>query len=480
VQTASGPYLVLTVNWQSGFQLIRYYTTQDGVTWSGPFTSGTLSGYTNYPGTTITHGGLLFLNMPGRRDGATRRNQQAFDPVGGSISDFAGVSGNGARSGSFFKFDGRFFLIAGITGVGGGAATPAYFNEFKFGTWARLTPGVGYTGPTMYLGSNAGAVHYGGKCAAVPIDDDTVLVFSGGSPGGAQLFKAYEITLTGGSGGDLTVVDVSATYDPVFGGTAGEYQFTYLGKGPDGIPYMAFAINGGALGGYGLIKVIKNSPLADGGAMGANTNFSLAVAALSGGDRRDGPALLPLVKPSPTGSSSGPTGMIQNFSMSGDPLVCLHGAVAAGPFIDGEAVTWTGGSGVVLAIGAAELHLHTIVGVVPDGLLMTGNGGANATCSTSSGNGQAHTARLFFFRDANATGLGAPDPVLQVGSGYGTLVAGSGVNCTVSKGTGPGGTDEVMTDADGSGQIKSFEWEFLLDGVFASGVNNVKLQASRV
>jgi hypothetical protein len=117
--------------------------------------------------------------------------------------------------------------------------------------------------------------------------------------------------------------------------------------------------------------------------------------------------------------------------------------------------------------------MHTIVGADPDGLLMTGAGGANATCTTSSGNGQAHTARLIYFKDAANTGLGAPSLI-------GTLVAGSGVNCTVSKGTGPGGSDEIVTDADESGTIKSFEWDFLTDGIIAFVAENVKLRASRV
>jgi hypothetical protein len=122
--------------------------------------------------------------------------------------------------------------------------------------------------------------------------------------------------------------------------------------------------------------------------------------------------------------------------------------------------------------------MHTIAGV-PDGLLMTGGtSGATTTCTTSSGNGQAHTARGLFFLDANGTLLGPPSPTAP--SGYCTMVAGSGVNCTVSKGTGPGGSDEVATDADGSGQVKSFEWDFLSNGVGAFNADNVKLQASRI
>jgi hypothetical protein len=397
-----------------------------------------------------------------------------------SIGQFvvSGTPGFDIMTGSFFKFDGRFFHIGGTSSSPGSVASPAILTEFAFGSWSYRAFGSGYSGVQMYLGDDLSGAISNLKCAAVVVDDDTVLVFGTGHAGGGGLpvFYAYELTLSAGSGSQLVAADVTSTYDPGgLGGDTTNYLINNIGRGPDGYWYLAFA-NDDTLTGLGLVRVVKGSPWLDAGSMGASTSHAVCLAQVDGGERRDSRGSVPLIKPSPTGTAGGDTGVIQSFRADGDPLIALHGAVAAGPFVDGEAVTWTGGSGVVLSnsgVGAAALYMHTIVGADPDGLLMTGAGGANATCTTSSGNGQAHTARLIYFKDAANTGLGAPSLI-------GTLVAGSGVNCTVSKGTGPGGSDEIVTDADESGTIKSFEWDFLTDGIIAFVAENVKLRASRV
>jgi hypothetical protein len=476
VQTSSGPALVIVAGDSATMGFVR---TFDGVTFTATVYGGNKTSSTSRPGNIIAHGGLVFVHNPGSP--TTAGNRQTFDPVSLSIGQFA-VSGTAGgfvnMTGSFFKFDGRFWHICGSGSSPGSAASPAVLTEFAFGSWSYRGFGSGYGGVQMYLGDDTSGALANMKCAAVVVDDDTVLVFGTGHAGGGGLpvFYAYELTLSAGSGSQLVAADVTSTYDPGgLGGDTTNYLINNIGRGPDGYWYLAFA-NDDTLTGLGLVRVVKGSAWQDAGSMGASTAYAISLATLDGGERRDSRGTLPLVKPAPAGSpssSAGPTGLLQNFRMDGDPLIALIGATAAGPFVDGEAISWTGGSGIILAFSATEVQIHTVVGVVPDGLLVTGAGGANATCSTSSGNGQAHTARLIYFRDAANTGLGAPSLI-------GTLVAGSGVNCVVSKGTGPGGSDEVITDADGSGTIKTFEWDFLADSIFAFVAENVKLQASRV
>lgn len=450
--------------------------SSDGAAWS-TFDPGTFGGACDNTsmGEGISHGGLLFGAASGAP--ASDHKRFTFDPVGGGFSTFAlpvPTVTNG--QGAFFKFDGRLFHISSTTGLDG------YLSEFTFGAWARLEVGTGLLGATIAMSSVALTGHV--PCAIV-LDEDEVILF-GSAAGG---LRAYSLTLSGGSGSTLFCADVTGTYIPaaltpaVGIGVPDKYGLFNLGQGEDGFWYIAIATGDpDVLGVYSLMRVVPGGQLADAGVMGAGTATSMVTATMNEGQSRDSKGTLPLVKAFPRGTAPGPTGMIQSFRVDGDPLIALHGAVTGGPFTDGEAVTWTGGSGIVLStggVGVAELHLHTIVGVVPDGLLMTGGGsGATATCSTSSGNGQAHTVRMEYYSEANGTGLGAPS--INAPSGVCTMVAGSGVNCTVSKGTGPNGTDEVVTEADGSGQIKSFEWDFLLDGVPASAEDNVKLQASRV
>jgi len=436
-----------------------------------------LGGQLTTQGIGISHAGLLFQQRQGDASGFVLTS---IDPVTGSNAQYTMTGTTRPQGGAFFKFDNRLFLIVPLAGE-----TTAWFAEFAFGSWVRMQTGAGHLGAEVRFG-NASTVQESRITSAVQIDDDTVLLFGSGDVGGGQGLRVYEVTLSAGSGSQLTVADVTATYVPpslLPGGGLGDpdsYALFNVGKGDDGFWYLAFS-SVSTNSAYSLMKVVPGGLLQDAGVMQAQTSYTLVTASMDGGERRDSRGSLPLIKAFPLGTAEGATGMIQTFRCDGDPLIAEHGAVGGTPpFNEGEAVTWTGGSGVILGggVGAAAIRRQTLVGADPDGLLMTGAGGATATCSTSTGNGQAHTARMLYFKDANATGLGAPRETAP--SGFCTMVAGSGVNCTVSKGTGPSGSDEVVTDADGSGQIKSFEWDFLLDSIGAFNTHNVKLRASRV
>jgi hypothetical protein len=168
-----------------------------------------------------------------------------------------------------------------------------------------------------------------------------------------------------------------------------------------------------------------------------------------------------------------------------------HGPVTAGvPFVLGETVTGgtSGTTGVVTHLGpggAGEVYLKmdTIAG--PGfvlGELLTGTtSGAIATSTSAprgySGGSAVKKVRLRYFVGANLSGIGVPV------SGFATLVAGSGVNCVVTKGTGPGGSDEataIIADGAVGGDPKiSVEWDFLTDGVPNFKTDQVQFEIDR-
>jgi hypothetical protein len=234
-----------------------------------------------------------------------------------SIGQFvvSGTPGFDIMTGSFFKFDGRFFHIGGTSSSPGSVASPAILTEFAFGSWSYRAFGSGYSGVQMYLGDDLSGAISNLKCAAVVVDDDTVLVFGTGHAGGGGLpvFYAYELTLSAGSGSQLVAADVTSTYDPGgLGGDTTNYLINNIGRGPDGYWYLAFA-NDDTLTGLGLVRVVKGSPWLDAGSMGASTSHAVCLAQVDGGERRDSRGSVPLIKPSPTGTAGGDTGVIQSF-----------------------------------------------------------------------------------------------------------------------------------------------------------------------
>jgi hypothetical protein len=171
-----------------------------------------------------------------------------------------------------------------------------------------------------------------------------------------------------------------------------------------------------------------------------------------------------------TGGSSGATADLNE--------VLPHGAVTSGPFQVGETVTGgtSGATGTIthLGLGGAGEQLVKVEWTSSPtqfsaGEVITGGtSGASATLSSaplgSWGGGADKTIRARYFYDAaGPSGKGVPI------TGYCTMVAGSGFKGTVSKGTGPGGSDELTNVvADGSvggDSPASFEWDFLTDGV---------------
>lgn len=184
-----------------------------------------------------------------------------------------------------------------------------------------------------------------------------------------------------------------------------------------------------------------------------------------------------------TGGTSGATADLNT--------VLNHGAVTGGPFQVGETVTGgtSGATGTVTHLGlggAGEtlVKVELTAGTFQNGEVITGGtSGATATLSAgplgSHGGAADKTIRArFFFSASGPTGKGIPI------TGYCTMVAGSGVKGTVSKGSGPGGSDElinVIADGGVGGDTPaSFEWDFLADGVPKFLVSTLALEIDRV
>lgn len=188
-----------------------------------------------------------------------------------------------------------------------------------------------------------------------------------------------------------------------------------------------------------------------------------------------------------TGGTSGATADLNT--------VLLHGAVTAGPFQVGETVTGgtSGATGTVthLGLGGTGEELVKVEWTssptqFSNGEVITGGtSGASATLSAAPrgyhGGAADKTIRARYYWSGGAGGQGKGVPV----TGYCTMRAGSGVGGTVSKGTGPGGSDQlinVVADGGfGSGDTpSSFEWDFLADGLPNYAYANVVLEIDRV
>ena len=172
--------------------------------------------------------------------------------------------------------------------------------------------------------------------------------------------------------------------------------------------------------------------------------------------------------------------------------VLQHGTVTTGPFQIGETVTGgtSGAGGVIthLGLGGAGEQLvkvDTVAGgPFVNGEVITG-GTSDASATLSSAPAGVHggladkTVRAqFFFQAAGPSGKGVPI------TGFATMIAGSGFKGTVSKGTGPGGSDElinIVADGTVGGDAPiSFEWDFIADGVPQFLVSNLAFEIDRV
>jgi hypothetical protein len=84
----------------------------------------------------------------------------------------------------------------------------------------------------------------------------------------------------------------------------------------------------------------------------------------------------------------------------------------------------------------------------------------------------------YFHSGTGPSGIGIPV------TGYCTFLAGSGVRCTVSKGTGPGGSDE-LTNVVADGTVGAdnpiiAEWDFNADGVPQFLASNLGFEIDRI
>ncbi|HEU03199.1 hypothetical protein LCGC14_0273590 [marine sediment metagenome] len=171
--------------------------------------------------------------------------------------------------------------------------------------------------------------------------------------------------------------------------------------------------------------------------------------------------------------------------------VLQHGAVTLGPFQVAESILG-GTSGATadithLGIGGAGEQLVKVDNVAggpfQNGEVITG-GTSGASAPLSAAPAGVHggladkTIRARFFLGAGPSGKGIPL------TGFATMVAGSGFKGTVSKGSGPGGSDElinVIADGTVGGDIPpSFEWDFLADGVPKFLVTSMAFEIDRV
>lgn len=285
---------------------------------------------------------------------------------------------------------------------------------------------------------------YGGGDRYNGIDGSTRLVTV--SP------RGYSAGVTGlvvrcSAHGDATVVAHNAVAGPGF--TVGE------------------TVTGSVSGATGIV-------IGDGAAEGLY--LRTVTGAFQGDDASGGPDTL-------TGGGSGSTTVA-------DTVLRHTAPVAAGPFEVGQTVQ--GGTslatGVVTVLGiAGELvKVDSVAGgpfQIGEVITQTTgpNAGANATLTSaplgSTGGAADKTIRARYFIGASQTGLGVPI------SGVCTMVAGSGSGGVVSKGTGPGGTDELINvvadGAVGGDAPVSFEWDFLTDGVPKFLVDNVQFGIDR-
>jgi hypothetical protein len=165
-----------------------------------------------------------------------------------------------------------------------------------------------------------------------------------------------------------------------------------------------------------------------------------------------------------SGGTSGATSVLDT--------VIDHDATVGGiPYQIGEEVTGgtSGATGDVthLGIGGAGevlIKMDNVVGTFQLAETLTGGTSGAVSNSTSAPRGFAggsavKKVRMRYFLGANDSGIGVSV------SGYAKLVPGSGVNCTVSIGTGPGGSDEcigIIAEGGVGGDAKiSAEWDFL-------------------
>lgn len=171
--------------------------------------------------------------------------------------------------------------------------------------------------------------------------------------------------------------------------------------------------------------------------------------------------------------------------------VLQHGSVTGGSFQVGEVVTGgtSGATGTVTHLGIGGtgnklVKVDTVTGTFLNGEVITG-GTSGATAGLIAGPVGYHggaadkTIRVKYFHSATGpTGKGVPI------SGYCTLVDGSGVNCTVSKGTGPGGSDELINvvaeNCVGEDDHIEAEWNFLADGVPEFLISNIAFEIDRI
>ncbi len=169
--------------------------------------------------------------------------------------------------------------------------------------------------------------------------------------------------------------------------------------------------------------------------------------------------------------------------------VLAHGAVAGGPFQVGEVVSSSGtGVGTVTHLGLGGsgeqlVKVEVTAGVFLDTEVITGGtSGATATLTAAPAGQHGGLAnkkiRARYFLGAGPSGKGVPV------TGPCTMVLGSGFKGLVSKGSGPGGEDELINVvADGSvggDTPASFEWEFLADGIPKFLAENVILEIDRI
>jgi hypothetical protein len=178
-----------------------------------------------------------------------------------------------------------------------------------------------------------------------------------------------------------------------------------------------------------------------------------------------------------TGGGSGATATING--------VLLHSGVTGLQYVVGEVVT-----GSISTAFATVTHVgpggpgqqYVKVSAVTNGPFVSGD---VLTGGTGGGTSTMSTGPLGYHGGAADKTIRARFPAgggKEVPAGYATFVAGTGIGCTVSKGSGPGGSDEltgVVADGAPGDTPISAEWDFVADGVSPVSVSQFLFEIDR-